>query len=258
MVAAIIVLAVAVLVLGAWLWASRSALAESEVRATELADRLGTAEREVEQKTAELVEARGRLDEERERATKAEGALATAEQRAEDAERAAADADAARSEAEARAEEAVAAAGEPLAPMALWALETVRVDRVWRDVVVAGTDQVSPLADTVDPARSAVEILAGSLREESGTSMEVIWKAEGVVPPTPGVLLVRAAEELLALARAADTGTLTVGNDSDGVWMSLACEPPVSAPAHLVAALDAAGLRPVTDGDTLTVHTAST
>jgi hypothetical protein len=259
-VAVIIVLAVAVLVLAAWLWASRSALSAATIKATELGDRLEATEREAAVAQADLADSRERVERERERALTAEAATATALQRAEAAEAATMNAEVARLDAEARADkaEAEAAAGAALDPMGLWALETVRLDRVWRDLVVPDPTQASPLAETSDPSRSGIEIQAGSLREQSGVSIEVVWKVDDPLAPATGALLVRAAEELLAVARAADSATLTAWVEGGDLVMSLVCDPAVALPPHLHAALDAAGLRPSVDGEGITVRTDTT
>lgn len=256
MVAVVVILAVVVLILGAALWASRSSLSAAESRVAELADRLETTEREATAAAADLSEARAKLEAERQHSTELASARDEAEARADKAERSAAEAEEARADAEARAERAEAAASDPLAPMALWALETVRLDRLWRDLVVPDPSTTSPLATTGDPSRSAAEIFADALREQSGTSIEVVWRVGSAVPPAPGAVLVRVVEELLAVARAADTGTLTVHDDGDDIVVVLDTDPPVTAAAHLRAALEAAGTQPIDAEDRVEVRVA--
>jgi len=56
---------------------------------------------------------------------------------------------------------------------------------------------------------------------------------------------VRACEELLAVARSADEGVVTVRRDGDEAYVvALGTEPSVTLPAHVTAALEAAGSAP--------------
>jgi hypothetical protein len=257
-VAAIVVLSVVVLVLGAWLWASRSALSAASLRGDELADRLETATRESEVAASDALEARTRADAERGRADAAEAEVADATARAERARREADESGRALREAQARAARAEERSRAPLDPLGLWALEAVRLDRVWRDHAVPGPGQASPFAGTGDPARSAIEILAGALREQSGTSVEVNWEPDQPIPPAPAAWLVRAVEELLGVARASDSGRLDVEVDGDDVVVSLRTDPPVPVPLHLIAALEAASLRPAAENGALTLRVVAT
>jgi hypothetical protein len=240
---ALIVSAVVVLVLGAWLWASRSALSTTKAQASELSDRLADVTREAEVAAADAAEARARAETEQARA-------AEADHRAEQAEKQAAAAATRAEQAETATEEASAAlaglrARTGLDPLGLWALETVRFDRMWRDQLAPDPSDDSPLAATTDPARAAVEILISTIREQSGTSVELRWELDRALNPGPAAWLVRATEELLtSIARAADSASLGVVFDEDGasVSISLRGEPPLRAPVHLAAVFEAAGL----------------
>jgi hypothetical protein len=257
-VAAIVVLAVSVLVLGAWLWASRSALSAARLRSDELTDRLEVATKDAEVAASDALEARTRATAEHERVVDLRARLDTATAETTEARTEAEDANRAAVEARARAARAEERSRSPLDPLGVWALETVRLDRVWRDLTAPSADQPSPFADSSDPARSAVEILAGSLREQSGTSVEVVWELHLVVPPAPAAWLVRAVEELLAVARTSDTGKLVVAVDGDDVTVSLQSDPPVPVPLHLIAALEAANLRPAAENGAFTLRLVAT
>ncbi len=231
MIAVVIVLAVLVFVLGAWLYGTRNALADARRQNEELDERLQEAHRDVERAMGDAAAAEARFEEERKRADQADADAADA---AKEAEKAEAMAHAAGQRVLHLEQTSFDAAG-------LWALEATRFDRMWRDNAAAGPDVASPLADTDDPARVAVTILAEALREESGTAMDVQWKADDPPPPAPAARLVRACEELFAVARAVDSGVVEVGQEADEAYtVTMRTEPALTAPAHVVAALKAA------------------
>ena len=120
---------------------------------------------------------------------------------------------------------------------------------MWRDHAAVGPDAPSPLADTGDPARSAVEILAEALREDSGTAIDVHWKADDPPAPAPAARLVRACEELLAVARTVDDGVIEVHQDGDGRLHRSASHGTRRSCCRLTssAALEAAGSPPTVD-----------
>jgi F0F1-type ATP synthase membrane subunit b/b' len=238
--AIVVVLAVLVLVLAAWLFGTRNALREARHRGDELTERLDAATRDVERTMGDLATAESNLADERKRVNAADEAAGAAAKEAE------------KSDAVARAasERVLALERETVDANGLWALEAVRFDRVWRDHAAVGPDAPSPLADTVDPARAAIEILAEALREDSGTAIEVQWKADQAAAPAPAARLVRACEEVLAVARAADEGVIEVHQEgSDTYVVKVRTEPPVSVPPHVVAALEAAGCEPSAHAD---------
>jgi hypothetical protein len=263
---ALIVSAVVVLGLVAWLWASRSALSTTRVQVSELSDRLAAVTREAEVAAADAAEARARAETEQARAVEADHRAGQAE---EQLAAAAARTDQQVAAATTRAEQAETAAEEACAalaglraraefdPLGLWALETVRFDRMWRDQLAPDPSDDSPLAATTDPARAAVEIVISTLREQSGTSVELRWELDRTLGPGPAAWLVRATEELLtSIARAADSASLGVTFDEDGtsVSISLRGEPSLRAPGHLAAAFDAAGLVLSDDDGHITVR----
>jgi hypothetical protein len=246
-IAVVIVLAVLLLVLAAWLYGTRSALREARGHGDELTERLDTANRDVEKAMGELANAQSNLADERKRVDLADKAAAAAAKEAE------------KSDAVARAasERALALERGTIDAAGLWAVEAVRFDRMWRDHAAAGPDAPSPLADTADPARSAVEILADALREDSGTAIDVQWKADDAPAPAPAARLVRACEELLAVARRIDAGVIEVHQDgADAYIVRLRTEPPLVLPAHVTAALEAAGSPPTVDETTVELRVA--
>jgi hypothetical protein len=246
--AVVIVLAVLVLVLVAWLYGTRHALREARDQGDELTARLEAANHDVERAMADVAETKSKFETERERAS---AATKAAEDAAKEAEK---------SDAVARAatERALALERRALDAGALWALEAVRFDRMWRDHAAVGPQAPSPLADTADPARAAIEILADALREDSGTAIEVQWKADEVAAPAPAARLVRACEELLAAARTVDNGVIEVhrGDVAGSFVVRVRTEPVLDAPDHVLAALEAAGFEPKTDNDMVEVRVA--
>jgi hypothetical protein len=238
-IAILIVLAVLVLVLAAWLFGTRHALHEARNRGDELDERLTAANRDVERTMGDLATAESDLEAERTKVAAADAAAAAAAKEAEKAEAMALVA----------TDRALALERESLDANGLWALEAVRFDRVWRDHAAVGPNVASPLADTADPARAAVEILAEALREDSGTAIEVRWKADEVLPPAPAARLVRGCEEVLAVARSADEGVVEVFQDGkDQYVLTVRTEPAIVLPGHVSAALEAAGCAPSAPG----------
>jgi hypothetical protein len=238
-IAVVIVLAVLVLVLGAWLYGTRSALREARSRGDELGQRLEDTTRQVERAMGQVAEAESRVKSESARADAADESAAAAANEAEKAE----------AVARAASERALALERSTVDAPALWALEAIRFDRMWRDHAAVGPADPSPLARTDDPARAAVEILAEAVREDSGTALELRWKAEGVLGPAPAARLVRACEELFAVARRVDRGVIDVDDAGDAFLVRLSTEPPLDPPEHVLAALDAAGCEPNATAD---------
>jgi hypothetical protein len=247
-IAVVVVLAVLVLVLGAWLFGTRSALREARHRGDELDQRLEAATRDVERAMGDVAAAEAKFDEERKRADQADADAADAAKEAEKAE----------AVARAAGQRVLALERQSVDAAALWALDVVRFDRVWRDHAAVGPTEPSPLADTDDPARSAVGILAEALREDSGTAIDVQWKADEAASPGPAARLVRACEELFAVARVVDSGVIeVVQNEGDTYTVRLTTEPSLPAPAHVIAALEAAGFEPKVGDEGVEIRIAS-
>jgi len=246
-IAVVIVLAVIVLVLGAWLYGTRSALRDARARGDELDGRLEETTHEVERAMGKVAEAESRVESEAKRADAADEAATASAREAEKAE----------AVARAASERALALERATVDAPALWALEAIRFDRMWRDHAAVGPNAPSPLAETDDPARAAVEILAEALREDSGTAIELRWKAGGVLGPAPAARLVRACEELFAVARRVDSGVVEVDTDDAGAFVvRFRTDPLLEPPDHVVAALEAAGCQPHVQADRLEVRIA--
>jgi hypothetical protein len=100
----------------------------------------------------------------------------------------------------------------------LWDLEVARSERSWRNsVAINPVDDPSPFEGTDDPLRTAVEIEAAALREDVGALISIDWKAEPIPAASRRLLVVRVAQEMLALAsRAPGAARLVVTDGADG------------------------------------------
>lgn len=100
----------------------------------------------------------------------------------------------------------------------LWDLEVARSERAWRNsVAINPVDDPSPFETSDDPVRTAIEIEASALREDVGAMISVDWSAEAIQSPSRRLIVVRVAQELLALAsRAPGAAKLVVAQDADG------------------------------------------
>ncbi|MCU1345862.1 MAG: hypothetical protein JWL70_2128 [Acidimicrobiia bacterium] len=117
-----------------------------------------------------------------------------------------------------------------------WALEMQRSERTWRHHVAPGFDLPCPLVGSVDPLRTAVEIEAAALREESGTGVDVEWSLERSLDPAARLAVLRQVQEQLArFAKRSDRVIVRVSDGGDHVVAEL-------MPA---GALDPADLGPV-------------
>ncbi len=108
-------------------------------------------------------------------------------------------------------------------PEALWALELARSDRTWRTSVATNPAAAdSPFDHTDDPARLAVEIEAGALRENVGAFTIIDWQSETISNPAHAHLVVRVAQELLeAAARSPEPSRLVVTGGDEEIVLSL-------------------------------------
>jgi small-conductance mechanosensitive channel len=100
----------------------------------------------------------------------------------------------------------------------LWDLELARSERSWRNsVAINPVDDASPFETTDDPLRTAVEVEAAALREDVGALITIDWKAEPIPSASRRLLVVRVAQEMLALAaRAPGAARLVVTDAGDG------------------------------------------
>jgi hypothetical protein len=107
-------------------------------------------------------------------------------------------------------------------PVTLWRLEMMRSERTWRNHVAPGPDFASPLAESDNQLRSAIEIEAGAIREESGTAVRVMWEIAGPLDPGPSLAVLRNVQELLGqLAKTAERLALRVSLDGDQVVIAV-------------------------------------
>lgn len=99
----------------------------------------------------------------------------------------------------------------------LWDLEVARSERAWRNsVAINPVDDPSPFETTSDPVHTAVQIEASALREDVGAMIEVDWQAKPIEAASRRLLVVRVAQEMLALAaRAPGAAKLVVTQEGD-------------------------------------------
>jgi type II secretory ATPase GspE/PulE/Tfp pilus assembly ATPase PilB-like protein len=239
-IAAVVVLAVALVGVLAFALQRSSALSKARAAITELEARVATLD-------ADLSAANNRADVADAKSTKAVAEAAAATKRAETAEADAKDANArATSEGEradamtARAEAAEAALRQ-LPADGLWALETRRIGRVYRDRVSVTLDGSSPIPRAEDQGEAAARVLADASREEAGVVVDLAWT---IGPPPTGserLMVVRLAEELIAEAWSTDGADLEVSADEQAIELRLRADPPVHASAELADALHGCG-----------------
>ncbi|MEM9653548.1 MAG: hypothetical protein AAGA65_15760 [Actinomycetota bacterium] len=108
----------------------------------------------------------------------------------------------------------------------LWDLEIARSERAWRNsVAINPVDDPSPFESTEDPVRTAVEIEASALREDVGAMITVDWSAGVIESPSRRLIVVRVAQEMLALAsRAPGAAKLIVAEHGDDGELTLEFE----------------------------------
>jgi predicted lipid-binding transport protein (Tim44 family) len=183
------------------------------------------AERDAEQARAAAAEAA--RDEAATRADTAEARAAEADGKATDAATKAAAADARAVEAEARAAEAAALAADAAArngldPEVLWTLERARSERTWRHSVALGADSVSVFDGTDHPLREALQVELDAAREDVGAIVDLDLDVPADVTAAGSVLVLRAAQELLARAvKAAEQTILHVLADGQDVVVTV-------------------------------------
>lgn len=100
----------------------------------------------------------------------------------------------------------------------LWQLALRRAEQTWRLSVAIDRTGPSPLADTEDPFRTAVEIEVDAAREEAGAVIEIEWVGDAPVPAhraAVGLALVRDLVD--SLGTTADRTTMTVRCEDDAL-----------------------------------------
>ncbi len=107
-------------------------------------------------------------------------------------------------------------------PQTLWELELQRSERTWRhSVSVAPESTESPLLDSDDLLRTAVEIEAAALKEEAGAFISVDWQAAPVQDAARAHLILRLAQEMLAEAAREPIPVCLVSSGTGAVTLSL-------------------------------------
>jgi hypothetical protein len=246
-IAAVIVLAVALLAVLAFALQRSSALAKANAAIAELEARVASLE-------TDLAAANNRADIADAKSTKAVAEAAAATKRADaldieakeadaraTAEGVRADGEHERADAMTARAEAAEASLRQLPADGLWALETRRIGRVFRDRVSVTLDGSSPIPRATDQGEAAARVLAEASREEAGVVVDLAWTLD---PPPSGperVMLVRLAEELIAEAWSTDGADLEVSADDARIEMRLRADPPVHASAELADALHSCG-----------------
>lgn len=94
----------------------------------------------------------------------------------------------------------------------LWSSTLARIDQIWRTSISLGLDDASPLDSSDDPLRTALEIVIGAAREESGADIDLHWATTGPVPPGPALVVLVLIESVVAVvAKSAGSTNVHVG-----------------------------------------------
>lgn len=227
----------------------------AEAQANAAADRAKSAESRAADAGRTAAEAAAAAEQARQQADAARDEAATALEHTSAAERAAIEAkdlaDAAEreaTEARTRAEAAEAERDQMVRlshPDGAWALDHLRLERLWHDRLSLPGEDSSPLAPLDDPTRvespalrSAVHVLTEASREETGVVIDLEWGIAEALPPALASAVVRLAEELVAAAREADGGQLDVRLDDRDVVLRLSTEPAIEMPGALEDAVN--------------------
>jgi hypothetical protein len=150
-------------------------------------------------------------------------------------------------EAEARAAEAAGRNG--VDPQVLWALEQARSERTWRQSVALGEGSYLDGAD--DALLAAVQVELDAAREDVGAIVELDADLPSALTPAGSVLVLRAAQELLARAmKAAEETTLRVHVDGDDVLVTIVAADESGEPVAIepLAIPESADVEPAENG----------
>ena len=211
---------VLVLVTRSRLTAQRAAAATATAAAEQAAAERVAEEARATAAEAARDEAATRAASAEEQATTAAATAAEAEARAVEAATRVAAAESLAAEAEARAAEAAARNG--LDAEVLWTLERARSERTWRHSVALGPDGSSVFDTTDNPLREALQVELDAAREDVGALVELDTDVPADVTAAGSVLILRAAQELLARAvKAAEETTLRVRVDGADVVVTV-------------------------------------
>lgn len=228
MIVVVIVCLLAVVGLAVALWRFQQHIDELSAERDDLASELDSADNEVTEALAATVAAEKARDDALERVQRSRRDAAEVAKRLAEESAARAGAEARLSELSGELDRATAenaelrdqldAAGPSVDVDRLWALALADVERTWRMSVASGPDAVSPLGDSNDPLRTAVEIEVDAAREEAGAAIELDWRVEDVVTPAEGVVVLATVRQLIAsVAKTASSALLTVTSSGDGV-----------------------------------------
>ena len=111
----------------------------------------------------------------------------------------------------------------------LWALEQARSERTWRQSVAVGEGSFLDGAD--DPLLAALQVELDAAREDVGAIVELEADLPTAVTPAGSVLVLRAAQELLARSmKTAEETTLRVQVDGDDVVVTVVATDEEGAP----------------------------
>lgn len=167
-----------------------------------------------------------RLAEEREARAEAERAQHEADQARIQADQARMEADEARIEADqarieanhARIEAEKTARRDDGDVTALWQLALAGVRRTWEVSVAPSPGLPSPLDESPDSLRAAIEIEVDAAREEAGASIDLEWSGDAVAPPAVALPALSIAQALVArLSKVSEQAVLRVASEADGV-----------------------------------------
>ena len=217
---------VATLVTRSRLAAQRRLTAAAEERATQQAGELATTTATLEETARQRAAAEEQLEAAGARAAEAEAAGAAARREAEEATAARQAAEERAAAAEQRASEFAAAraatADGGIDPHVLWTLEQARSERTWRQSVAPGPDAASVFDDASDPLLEALQVELDAAREDVGAIVELDAELPTGVTPAGSVLVLRAAQELLAdVVRRAEVTTLQVRADGHDLLVAV-------------------------------------
>lgn len=119
------------------------------------------------------------------------------------------------------AEEAAASGGDAKLDE-LWSLALAGVRRTWEVSVCPSPGMPSPLDDTDDELRTALEIEVDAAREEAGAAIDLEWRGDDVAPLAVAVRALSIAQELIArLAKVAEEASLVVESSGGTVIMAV-------------------------------------
>lgn len=208
---------VALAVLVARLHRERTTLGDERTR---LEQRVHALEADLATAGDELAAARAAAEAAGEEAAAAQAEVAATRAEADATAERAAEAEQRVSDLDARIAALRAAGGDPAL---LWSLELERTARRWRHSVAPGPATTTPLATSTNVLRTAVEIVAAAVNEESGTAVRVAWElGDDEVPDAVALQVLRTADELVAAAAmVTDHAVLTVSRDEGGVRVAI-------------------------------------